>query len=81
MKNPVLEMFFTFNISENTSKCNVDNCNKNMTGKHSSNLEKHIFSHHKKQFNELQDVKNNKKIDTPESTWKFKKQKVSFVFL
>ncbi|KAF0715623.1 zinc finger BED domain-containing protein RICESLEEPER 1-like isoform X1 [Aphis craccivora] len=46
-----------------------------MTGKHSSNLEKHIFSHHKKQFNELQDVKNSKKIDAPESTWKFKKQK------
>lgn len=43
-----IEMFFTYNESANTFKYNVDNFNKNMIGKHLSNLNKHVFSHHKK---------------------------------
>lgn len=50
MKNPVLEMYFTYDINKNSSKCNVVGCTKYISGKHSSNLEKHIFALHKNEY-------------------------------
>lgn len=57
MKNPVFEMYFTYDINKNTSKCNVVGCTKYISGKHSSNLEKHIFAHHKNEYKDLMEAK------------------------
>ncbi|XP_050543047.1 uncharacterized protein LOC126906528 isoform X2 [Daktulosphaira vitifoliae] len=56
MKNPVLKMFFKHDNASNRSECNL--CKKFITGKHSSNLEKHVFAHHKLQYADLIKAKN-----------------------
>ncbi|KAF0718623.1 zinc finger BED domain-containing protein RICESLEEPER 1-like isoform X1 [Aphis craccivora] len=57
MKNPVLEKFFTYDINKNSSKCNVVGCTKYISGKHASNLEKHIFALHKNECKDLTEAK------------------------
>jgi len=57
MKNPILEIYFTYDINKNSSKCNVVGCTKYISGKHSSNLEKHIFALHKNEYKTLMEAK------------------------
>ncbi|XP_050528080.1 uncharacterized protein LOC126898183 [Daktulosphaira vitifoliae] len=49
-------MFFKHDNASNRSECNL--CKKFITGKHSSNLEKHVFAHHKLQYADLIKAKN-----------------------
>lgn len=60
MKNPVGSMFFNFDAGRNVSICKINGCQKpELVGKHSSNLEKHIYARHKDEYQLLMTAKNN----------------------
>jgi len=52
-RNPVEELFFKFDNDSNKSKCLIEGCPSYLTGRHASNLERHLQKIHPDDFNKL----------------------------
>lgn len=52
-RNPVEELFFKFDHDSNKSKCLIEGCTSYLTGRHASNLERHIQKIHPDDFKKV----------------------------